>query len=109
MNKMKAISFAVLCGLAICLFALVRWIIPEVQAANQEYHIKSADDLIYYANELGGDAQTYEGVTLYLDEDITIPDDAGVISFGSSDAPFKGTFDGQGHTVSGLQAEKDAS
>ena len=106
MNKIKIISFTFLFGLALCLISLFQWIIPEVRAAGQEYHIKSADDLIYYANELGGDAQTYEGATLYLDEDITIPDDAGVISFGSSDAPFKGTFDGQGHTIIGLSNEK---
>ena len=85
--------------------------VKEVQAAEPVYEIKTADDLAYYAIDLGGDAQTYEGHVLKLMNDIDMKDlsekyQGQVIRFGSKDAPFAGTFDGNGHTISNLKNEK---
>ncbi len=82
----------------------------EVQAAEPVIEIKTADDLAYNAG-VGGGANTYEGVTFVLMNDIDMKElsekyQGQVIRFGSKDAPFAGTFDGNGHTISNLKNEK---
>ena len=82
----------------------------EVQAAERVTEITTADELAYYA-KMGGDAQTYEGQTIRLMNNIDMSELTGeykgeVIRFGSKDTPFKGTFDGNGYTISNLKNEK---
>ncbi len=81
----------------------------EVQAADPVIEIKTADELANYA-KMGGDAQTYEGQTIRLMKDIDMNDLSGeykgtVIRFGEGSG-FKGTFDGNGYTISNLKNEK---
>lgn len=92
---------------SIFLFGLAAVMSKKVGAEEPTYHIYDEEDLVYYANELGGNAQTYQGLTLLLEADIELSGET-EITFGSKDAPFAGTFDGQGYTISGLKNEKSA-
>lgn len=77
------------------------------------YHLRNEAQLIGFAsliNEQQVEAwkpnryETFEGVTVYLDADIKLTEDW--IPVGNDDTVcFKGTFDGNGHTVSGLKVE----
>ena len=104
----KAIAFPVL-----ALLMGIFWTgnIENVQAAEGTvYEIDSADKLAELA-EMGGDAQTYEGYTLKLTDNIDMKDlsdeyEDEVIQFGWGDDGFKGTFDGQGHTIRNLNNVK---
>lgn len=87
--------------------------IPAAQAAGREHHVENFDDLL----GLAAQSQTldFENETIYLDADIVITpieqatmDKYGIkhLTFGNSDRPFKGIFDGQGHTIKGLRYQK---
>lgn len=110
--KIKKIKKFVLFSLfAFSLLLLCVSGISEVEAEDPVYEVGTAEQLLYYA-EMGGDAQTYDGCIIRLTADINIsdlpPEDQGkIIRFGDSeDAPFKGTFDGNGYTITGLKNEK---
>ena len=73
------------------------------------YHIKSANDFLAYV-ALSRERDTTDW-RVYLDVDLTLNDDdmnaivgstVKHLSFGNKEHPFKGLFDGQNHTVSGL-------
>ena len=103
----KAIAFPVL-----ALLMGIFWTgnIEDVRAAGTEISISTADELAYYSTQ-GGDAQTYEGNTLKLTADIDMDKLSDeykneVIQFGWGDAGFRGTFDGQGHTIKNLNNVK---
>ena len=90
----------------------------------EKVYINSLDDLIEVAKASRGigkyadDPMKFEGQYLYLENDITITeDDVERISqsdlqvltiggIGNESLPFKGTFDGQGHTITGLDNQK---
>ena len=69
----------------------------------REIHIYSADDLVQLSKSCKLDTYS-QGKTVYLDNDVDLS--------GSDFVPiptFGGTFEGQGHTVSGLELSGDAS
>ena len=65
--------------------------------------IKSSSDWDEFAESVTSGEEDYEGITVLLDSDIEISTMAGTHVNGSnfdfSGNPFKGTFDGQGHTI----------
>ena len=79
----------------------------KAEAANPTYTIHDAEDLAETA-AIGPGSNTFKGQTIRLEEDIDMNDLQGteyegqVIRFCTADAPFAGTFDGNGHTISGL-------
>ena len=69
----------------------------------KEIHIYSADDFVQLSKSCKLDTYS-QGKTVYLDSDVDLS--------GSKFVPiptFGGTFEGQGHTVSGLELSGDAS
>ena len=69
----------------------------------KEIHIYSADDFVQLSKSCKLDTYS-QGKTVYLDNDVDLS--------GSDFVPiptFGGTFEGQGHTVSGLELSGDAS
>ena len=88
-------ALALLCAL-LCALAL-----PAVAAeAPDTIHIRSAEDFRAFVSNCSYDAWSI-GKTVYLDRDISLS--------GASDLPaasFGGTFEGGGHTISGLDAMK---
>lgn len=87
----------------------------DVPENKNEYHIKSEADFLSFV-ALSRERDT-SGWHVYLDNDIVLNgDDMKTIvshtvkhlSFGNKEHPFKGVFDGQNHTVEGLNYDKDA-
>jgi len=67
-----------------------------------EYHIKTHSDLIGFA-ELVDSGVTFEGKTVYLDNDIDLKNELfNPIGSYRHDKSFKGTFDGQNHSIKNL-------
>lgn len=87
----------------------------DVPKAKTEFHIKNEADFLAYV-ALSRERDT-SGWHVYLDNDIVLNDDdmktivshtVKHLSFGNKEHPFKGVFDGQNHTVEGLNYDKDA-
>ena len=87
----------------------------ELQDAEGNYHIKTRDDFLALV-ALSRERDT-SGWKVYLDNDITLGDEdmqtivkhtVKHLSLGNSEHPFAGTFDGQGHTVTGLKYANNA-
>lgn len=87
----------------------------DVPEAKTEFHIKNEADFLAYV-ALSRERDT-SGWHVYLDNDIVLNDDdmktivshtVKHLSFGNKEHPFKGVFDGQDHTVEGLNYDKDA-
>ena len=108
LSRLVAVAAIVLC----CVMALP----TVVHAENKnEFHIKNeADFLLYVALSRERDTS---GWHVYLDNDIELDSDdmkaivantVKHLSFGNKEHPFKGVFDGQNHTVEGLNYDKDA-
>ena len=70
------------------------------------YLIGSAADLAYFAAQVNG-GKDYEGEYVKVTADINLSNVA-VAPIGNTDALFKGTFDGDGFTVSGLNISSDS-
>ena len=91
-------ALALLCAL-LCALAL-----PAVAAeAPDTIHIRSAEDFRAFVSNCSYDAWSI-GKTVYLDRDISLS--------GASDLPaasFGGTFEGGGHTISGLEISSSVS
>lgn len=71
------------------------------------YHITTAQQLINISNNSKGDNPTVLGYNFVLDNDIDVSEYDAQINIGSipltgDSHPFFGTFDGNGHTISGL-------
>lgn len=112
LSRLIAVAAIVLC----CVMALPTALHAEdVPEAKTEFHIKNeADFLVYVALSRERDTS---GWHVYLDNDIVLNDDdmktivshtVKHLSFGNKEHPFKGVFDGQNHTVEGLNYDKDA-
>lgn len=78
--------------------------------AEDTYEIHDAAELTYYA--IMTHSEGYQNINFKLMADITITEedqtsleqsDYSAISFGSSDYPYQGTFDGNGHTITNLK------
>lgn len=112
LSRLAAVAAIVLC----CVMALPTVVHAEDVPENKnEFHIKNeADFLLYVALSRERDTS---GWHVYLDNDIELDSDdmkaivantVKHLSFGNKEHPFKGVFDGQNHTVEGLNYDKDA-
>lgn len=112
LSRLVAVAAIVLC----CVMALPTVVHAEDVSENKnEFHIKNeADFLLYVALSRERDTS---GWHVYLDNDIELDSDdmkaivantVKHLSFGNKEHPFKGVFDGQNHTVEGLNYDKDA-
>ena len=112
LSRLVAVAAIVLC----CVMALPTSVHAEDVPENKnEFHIKSEADFLSCV-ALSRERDT-SGWHVYLDNDIELnSDDMKAIvantvkhlSFGNKEHPFKGVFDGQNHTVEGLNYDKDA-
>lgn len=112
LSRLVAVATIALC----CVMALPTAVHAEdVPEAKTEFHIKNEADFLTYV-ALSRERDT-SGWHVYLDNDIELDSDdmKGIVantvkhlSFGNKEHPFKGVFDGQNHTVEGLNYDKDA-
>lgn len=112
LSRLVAVAAIVLC----CVMALPTAVHAEDVPENKnEYHIKNANDFLACV-ALSRERDT-SGWHVYLDNDIKLDSDdmkaivantVKHLSFGNKEHPFKGVFDGQNHTVEGLNYDKDA-
>ncbi len=79
-----------------------------VLTSKGEYLLSNAEGLKWLANEVD-DGTTFEGKTVKLAADITLPENENWNPIGDNrtDAVFAGTFDGQGHLISGAKITGD--
>lgn len=106
LSRLVAVAAIVLC----CVMALPTAVHAEdVPEGQTEFHIESAADFLSCV-ALSRERDT-SGWRVYLDNDIVLNDDdmktivshtVKHLSFGNKEHPFKGLFDGQNHTVKGL-------
>lgn len=112
LSRLIAVAAIALC----CVMALPMAVHAEDAPEGQtKFHIKNeADFLLCVALSRERDTS---GWHVYLDNDIVLNDDdmktivshtVKHLSFGNKEHPFKGVFDGQNHTVEGLNYDKDA-
>lgn len=112
LSRLVAVAAIALC----CVMALPTVVHAEDVPENKnEYHIKNANDfLACVALSRERDTSSWR---VYLDNDIELDSDdmkaivantVKHLSFGNKEHPFKGVFDGQNHTVEGLNYDKDA-
>lgn len=124
MRRAGACSLAaVLIAVLLCLVTLPKPAFAEetgteseiATATIEEKHITSANDFLALV-ALSRERDT-SNWAVYLDNDITLSDDdmqtivkhtVKHLSFGNSEHPFAGTFDGQNHTVTGLKYANNA-
>lgn len=112
LSRLVAVAAIALC----CVMALPTAVHAEDVPENKnEYHIKNANDFLACV-ALSRERDT-SGWCVYLDNNIKLDgEDMKAIvantvkhlSFGNKEHPFKGVFDGQNHTVEGLNYDKDA-
>lgn len=112
LSRLVAVAAIALC----CVMALPMAVHAEdVPEAKTEFHIKNEADFLSCV-ALSRERDT-SGWHVYLDNDIELDSDdmkdivantVKHLSFGNKEHPFKGVFDGQNHTVEGLNYDKDA-
>lgn len=112
LSRLVAVAAIALC----CVMALPTVVHAEdVPEAKTEFHIKNEADFLSWV-ALSRERDT-SGWHVYLDNDIELDSDdmkaivantVKHLSFGNKEHPFKGVFDGQNHTVEGLNYDKDA-
>lgn len=112
LSRLVAVATIALC----CVMALPTAVNAEdVPEAKTEFHIKNEADFLSCV-ALSRERDT-SGWHVYLDNDIELDSDdmkdivantVKHLSFGNKEHPFKGVFDGQNHTVEGLNYDKDA-
>lgn len=112
LSRLVAVAAIALC----CVMALPMAVHAEdVPEAKTEFHIKNEADFLSCV-ALSRERDT-SGWHVYLDNDIELDGDdmkdivantVKHLSFGNKEHPFKGVFDGQNHTVEGLNYDKDA-
>lgn len=108
LNKLNSTKLSIF--VVITSFLIIFLTAPETVATNDVHEIATFDDLVKYAELSRTDG--YQDDTYKLTSDIVISDenqstleekDFNYISFGSSDLPFTGTFDGNGYKISNLR------
>ena len=68
-------------------------------AAGQTYSMKTQEDFAVLANKVNNAPRfDFEGVTLFMENDVSMTGDVNVIGY-HYNYPFKGKFNGQGHTI----------
>ena len=73
---------------------------------NNPYVIRTAGDVELLAQAVAG-GEDFNGQFIRLENDVTVYDTFSAI--GSKEAPFKGTFDGNGKTLSGFSVSADSA
>ena len=66
-------------------------------------NITSKNDFIQFVNDVNNEGSTYSGTTVFLDADISLSGESVEPIGKGSNSCFRGTFDGQGHVISGLR------
>ncbi len=88
----------------------VSWSVEEMGALNIDeqgfFTIGTGDELGTFRNLVNAGV-TFEGETVILTDDISLEGETTPI--GSAENPFKGTFDGNGHTISNLSIKSTSS
>ncbi len=114
-----AICFTFLCAMVLCAYFMsvktVAYAFSDDVKALSQYEVSSADDLVELADNVNnGLYDGYYGVTLVMTNDISLADvcttvdgENGWIPIGSFTYPFKGTFDGAGHSITGLKINRE--
>lgn len=112
LSRLVAVATIAIC----CVMALPTAVHAEDVPENKnEFHIKNEADFLSCV-ALSRERDT-SGWHVYLDNDIEldsddmkdiVPNTVKHLSFGNKEHPFKGVFDGQNHTVEGLNYDKDA-
>lgn len=112
LGRLVAVAAIAFCCVMVLPAAVHAEDVPENKT---EFHIKNEADFLAYV-ALSRERDT-SGWHVYLDNDIVLNDDdmktivshtVKHLSFGNKEHPFKGVFDGQNHTVEGLNYDKDA-
>lgn len=112
LSRLVAVATIALCSVMALPTAVHAEDVPE---AKTEFHIKNEADFLSCV-ALSRERDT-SGWHVYLDNDIELDSDdmktivshtVKHLSFGNKEHPFKGVFDGQNHTVEGLNYDKDA-
>jgi len=71
-------------------------------SGSSPYMLTTADQLAGLAQLVNNGTDSFSGKTIQLDADISLSAYADWTPIGTSTNPFKGTFDGQNHTISDL-------
>ena len=103
--KKQRIQFALL--MAIVMMAMNPqkvWALGGSGTSSSPYTIENASDLVAFASKVNGSEQ---GAYAKLTADITLT--SAWTAMGTSSKPYTGTFDGQGHTISGLNLTATAA
>ena len=73
------------------------------EPVDKEYGIRTYEELTAFAMNVKNDYATYGKANVWLENNILAPDDSKwTVAIGSSEAPFEGTFDGNGYGIVGL-------
>ena len=72
------------------------------QDANDNYLISNANELVYFAQSVNVDGETYAGKTVKLTADIDLAGKLWIPVGQTQVSSFQGTFDGQGHTIKNM-------
>lgn len=75
-------------------------------SASTPYEISTGAELAYLAQQVNDNSETYEDEYFVLTDDIDLGSEEWT-PIGNSSTKFNGTFDGDGHTVTGLKIDKD--
>ena len=76
------------------------WADTLTESADGKYHISAAAELKEFAT-MANNGNAFEGKTVVLDRDIDLANEEWT-PIGTSGTPFKGTFNGNGHKITGL-------
>ena len=99
MKKVLATILALVMALGLC---SVSWADTALaKGTDGKFHITSADDLKTFAAMVNGGTD-FSGDTIVLDERIELTENPWT-PIGNDDKLFKGTFDGNGHEITGLK------
>lgn len=84
---------------------------PNVKVKAPDLEIKTADDLIKFAKDVNENKNEYSGKVVVLANDINLNNEqwTPIGANGDSTPKFRGTFDGQGNTISNLYIKQDAA
>lgn len=117
MNRGMLSRLVAVAAIALCCVMVLPTVVhaEDVPENKNEFHIKNEADFLSCV-ALSRERDT-SGWHVYLDNDIELDSDdmkaivantVKHLSFGNKEHPFKGVFDGQNHTVEGLNYDKDA-
>ncbi|MGN0875773.1 MAG: hypothetical protein ACI4TC_00710 [Kiritimatiellia bacterium] len=78
-----------------------------VKGVDGKFHIASYDDLLLFKKMVNEKGLNFSGETVVLDANIDMPSEENWTPVGVSVAkPFKGTFDGTGHVITGIKVSQ---